>query len=166
MSGIRLKGPDYAPRAIKTLCKNCWNADPEKRPGFGDILSFIKHNFKIKTRDDTYDSGQYNNMYSITYAKLQFHETLIKDQFETILQSINVSSPHHITNRNEDDNTSDKPSSDDVFSLVGAKNKSTSYKTVDPVRSQALMACQLELEMKTFLDGPKINEGEKITRTY
>ena len=104
MSGIRLEGPDYAPRAIKTLCKNCWNADPEKRPDFGDILSFIKHNFKIKTRDDACDSGQCNNMYSITYAKLQFHETSIKDQFETILQSINVSSPQRTAEGNEDDN--------------------------------------------------------------
>ena len=159
MSGIRLEGPDYAPKAIKTLCKNCWNADPDKRPDFGEILSFIKHNFKIKTRNDGCDSGQYNNMYSITYATLQFHETSIKDQFETILQSINASSPQLTTKGNEDDNTSDKPSSDDDFSLGGRKNKRTSYKNVDPVRSQALMACQLELEMEKFLDGPKPNEG-------
>ena len=159
MSGIRLEGPDYAPRAIKTLCKNCWNADPEKRPDFGDILSFIKHNFKIKMRDDACDSGQCNNMYSITYAKLQFHETSIKDQFETILQSIDVSSPQRTAEGNEDDNTSDKPSSDGGFSLSGAKNKKISYKTFDPVRSQALMACQLELEMEKFLDGPKPYEG-------
>ena len=162
MSGIRLEGPDYAPRAIKTLCNNCWNADPDKRPDFGDILSFIKQNFKIKTRDDVCDSGQYNNMYSITYAKLQFHETSIKDKFETILQSINVSSPQRMTKENEDDNISKKPSPDDVFSSGSAKNNNTSYKPVDPVRSQALMACQLELEMEKFLDGPMPSKGKNI----
>ena len=159
MSGIRLEGPDYAPKAIKTLCKNCWNADPDKRPDFGEILSFIKHNFKIKTRNDGCDSGQYNNMYSITYATLQFHETSIKDQFETILQSINVSSPQRTTIGNEEDDISNNPSPDGAFSLVGTNKKNTSYKTVDPVRSQALMACQLELEMEKFLDGPNPTEG-------
>ena len=163
---MRLEDPDYAPRAIKTLCKYCWNADPDKRPEFEDILSFIEHNFKIKTPDDSCDSGRYSNMYSITYARLQFHETTIKNHFQTILQSINISSSQRSTEGKTKDCISENLSPENNFSLSSQENKNTLYKAVDPVRSQALMACQLELEIEKCLKVPKPDKGQKISDTY
>ena len=164
MSGIRLEDPDYAPKAIKTLCRNCWNANPEKRPTFDDIIDFIKHNFKIKARNDTSNSDKYNNMYSITYAKLQFHETNMKNQFETILQSFNESSTGTLDSemRNMDTSISIKHSEDAPLPLNTAANQDCSYQRVDPVRSRALMACQMELELESFLESP-INLESKTT---
>ena len=162
MSGIRLEDPDYAPSSIKTLCKNCWNANPDKRPDFEDILHFIKNNFKIKTRDTHFESREYNNMYSITYARLQFHETTIKNQFVSILQTINDSTSEPLTNgKNSMDISVSKNSlPTDDFSPSATENEVSSYKTVDPIRSHALMACQMELEIEKAIESPKRDEGK------
>ena len=164
MSGIRLEDPDYAPKAIKTLCRNCWHANPEKRPKFDDIIDFIKHNFKIKARNDTSNSDKYNNMYSVTYAKLQFHGTNMKNQFETILQSFNESSSDTLDNEKScmDTSISIKHSKDASLSPNTATNQGFSYQRVDPVRSRALMACQMELELESFLKSPVNLEGKTV----
>ena len=167
MSGIRLEDPDYAPRAIKTLCRNCWNANPEKRPKFDDIIDFIKHNFKIKARNDN-NWDKYNNMYSVTYAKLQFHETNMKNQFETILQSFNESSSVDLDKKTKcmDTTISIDDSVDASVSPNTITNQDCSYQKVDPVRSRALIACQMELELESFLASPANLKGKNVYTSH
>ena len=158
---MRLEDPDYAPTAIKTLCRNCWDFNPEKRPQFNDIIDYIKHNFRIKTEIETDFSVQNHNKVSITYSKLYFHGSNLKSQFETIQKSINDKSSEKNSNSKNNDcyDIFVIPSSDNSFFDTSEDKQSSSYKRIDPARSRALMACQMDLELQRFLGDSENAKG-------
>ena len=107
-------------------------------------------------------------MYSVTYAKLQFHETNMKNQFETILQSFNESSSVDLDKKTKcmDTTISIDDSVDASVSPNTITNQDCSYQKVDPVRSRALIACQMELELESFLASPANLEGKNVYALY
>ena len=178
IQGKRLEDPSYAPQPIATLCRTCWNEQPEKRPTFSNIIDYMAHNFKI-TQDVTEKVAREPNSCNLSYAKLNFHETKIRKQFEVIQKSL----PLHqfkFNDDEEDDNVQKTYSRTDVNpcntvsrptnephsgqstqpdTQVCDLSTSTSYKRIDPNRSKALMACQLELELESMLENCNGTKG-------
>ena len=163
--GERLEDPIYAPQPIASLCRNCWNEQPEQRPTFSNIIDYMTNNFKITHNVTEKAVVQEPNSCNLTYAKLNFHESKIRKQFEVIQKSL----PHHKSNFHDDDDKIQKtyactevnssvstPTTTVSHSIqadpqVGDLTTYTSYKRIDPNRSRALMACQLELELESMI---------------
>ena len=171
LKGIRLEDPLYAPEPIAKLCRNCWIENYEERPPFYNIIDYIRHNFEItkylfpsSTKNE--ESKQPNN-YSITYAKLNFQESQLQKQFETIQQSLKNGSSisSTIVDQSLASNTvsnhemqGEQKRGEDNGRINNGTTELTAYHRIDPVKSRALMSLQLELELENLILSQGLND--------
>ena len=171
LKGTRLEDPLHAPGPIAKLCRNCWIENSEERPPFYNIIDYIRHNFEITKY--LFPCGiksqqpEQPNSYSITYAKLNFQELKIQQQFDTIRQSLKSSSAmsNTIINQSQTLNnvsTHDTGVEEKCGKNIGRVKNGTSnmdeYHRIDPVKSQALMSLQLELELENIVPSQGLND--------
>ena len=165
LKGIRLEDPLHAPEPISKLCRNCWIENSEDRPPFYNIIDYIRHNFEItkylfpsNTKNKQLEEP---NMYSITYAKLNFQELKLRKQFDDIRKSLKQSSSisNTIANNPRNSNTISNNAADPKENIgedtTGRFENGTSnmdaYRRIDPVKSRALMSLQIELELANLI---------------
>ena len=168
----------YAPTPISTLCRKCWNALPEERPSFSNIVDYLTNNFKIKT-GVTENGAKEPNSCTLTYAILHFHESNIKNQFKEIekylsqpesnlkvvekeypLQKIKSSTKGNTVKNWDDAGQSTQPKVKD-----NSSSTTTLYTRIDPCASRALMNCRLQLELESMLERRNIENGRfKVLR--
>ena len=163
LKGIRLEDPLYAPEPIAKLCRNCWIENYEERPPFYNIIDYIRHNFEItkylfpsNTKNKQLEEP---NMYSITYAKLNFQELKLRKQFDDIRKSLKQSSSISKTIAsqprnsiaNNDTNPKEILGEDTTKWFENGTSNMDAYRRIDPVKSRALMSLQLELELANLI---------------
>ena len=165
LKGIRLEDPLHAPEPISKLCRNCWIENSEDRPPFYNIIDYIRHNFEITKY--LFSSNTKNkqleepNMYSITYAKLNFQELKLRKQFDDIRKSLKQSSSisstiasqprNSNTISNNDMGPKEKIGKDNTGSFENGTSNMDAYRRIDPVKSRALMSLQIELELANLI---------------
>ena len=170
VKGIRLEDPLYAPGPIAKLCRNCWIENSEERPPFHNIVDYIRHNFEITKyffpSGTKSQESEKPNIYSITYAKLNFQELKLRKQFDTIRESLkNVSSTSNaMINQSRASNTASnndmerqQKQGEDVCMVENGTSDLNGYHRIDPVKSRALMSLQLELELENLILSQGLN---------
>ena len=164
LKGIRLEDPLHAPEPIAKLCRNCWIENSEDRPPFYNIIDYIRHNFEItkylfpsNTKNKQLEEP---NMYSITYAKLNFQELKLRKQFDDIRKSLKQSSSisNTLTSQPLNSNTISNNDTDpkekigeDTGRFENGTSNMDAYRRIDPVKSRALMSLQIELELANLI---------------
>ena len=163
LKGIRLEDPIHAPEPISKLCRNCWIENSEDRPPFYNIIDYIRHNFEItkylfpsNTKNKQLEEP---NMYSITYAKLNFQELKLRKQFDDIRKSLKqkssisntIASQPRNSIANNDTNPKEILGEDTTGRFENGTSNMDAYRRIDPVKSRALMSLQLELELANLI---------------
>ena len=164
LKGIRLEDPLHAPEPIAKLCRNCWIENSEDRPPFYNIIDYIRHNFEItkylfpsNTKNKQLEEP---NMYSITYAKLNFQELKLRKQFDDIRKSLKQSSsisntiasqPRNSNTISNNDTTPKEKIGEDTGRFENGTSNMDAYRRIDPVKSRALMSLQIELELANLI---------------
>ena len=171
LKGIRLEDPLYAPGPIAKLCRNCWIENSEERPPFYNIIDYIRHNFEITKY--LFPSGTKSqeserpNIYSITYAKLNFQELKLRKQFDTIRQSLenDSSTSNAMVNQSRASNTAsnndmkrEQKRGEDIGNVENGTSDLNVYHRIDPLKSRALMSLQLELELENLISSQGLND--------